>query len=392
MDEPRLGDRSLFPRLEARAYLNHAGVSPPSEPVRAAALSLVDAYARSGSGAFAAAQQARIRLREKLGRLVGAAPADLGFTEGTGAGLRAVALCFPWRAGDRVLVFDGEFPSNVTPWQRAAAQYGLEVALLPLAPFERTEAEGLALLERELALGARLAAVSLVQFRSGLRMPVEAMADLCHRYGAQICVDAVQACGVVPVDVAALGADYLACGSHKWLMGLHGAGFLYARPGLAAALRPVVAGWLSHEQPVRFLVDGAGHLRYDRPIRTRIDFVEASGMAEVPVAALEAAIDLIASLGLPAVHAHVNRYLDRLEPALEERGFRTLRAREPERRSGMLCVLPPPGTDGVALRRGLEAQGVACAIPDGVLRFAPHWPNHPDEIPCVLAALDALMR
>ncbi len=392
MTAPRLADRSLFPRLEVRAYLNHAGASPPSEPVRAAALSLLDAYGRAGSGAFMAAHQARVRLREKLAKLVGAAPADLGFTDGTGAGLRAVALCFPWRQGDRVLLFEGEFPSNVTPWQRAAELFGLETVLLPLAPFERSDAEGLALLERELASGARLAAVSLVQFRTGLRMPVEAMAELCHRHGAQICVDAVQACGAVPVDVGALGADYLACGSHKWLMGLHGAGFLYLRPGRAGELRPAVAGWLSHEQPLRFLVEGAGHLRYDRPIRARADFVEASGAAEVPVPALEAAVDLIALLGVPAIHAHLNRYLDRLEPALLERGFHSLRARQPERRSGSLCLLPPNGIDVVALRRGLEARGVACAIPDGVLRFSPHWPNDPGEIPFVLDAVDAALR
>ncbi len=115
-------------------------------------------------------------------------------------------------------------------------------------------------------------------------------------------------------------------------------------------------------------------------------------MAEIPVPALEAATDLIASLGVAAIHAHVNRYLERLEAPLVERGFRSLRALEPERRSGMLCLLPPLNVDVVALRRGLEARGVSCAIPDGVLRFSPHWPNDPGEIPSVLAAVDAVTR
>ncbi len=388
---PRLGDRSLFPALEPRAYLNHAGVSPPSEPVRRATAGLVDAYARRGGEAGGAAQALRVRLKEKLGRLLGARPQDVALVQSTSAGIIDVALCFPWRRGDRVILFEGEFPANVTPWQRAAALFGLEVQLLPLAAFDRGDEEGLAELERALARGARLVAVSAVQFRTGLAMPLARMASLCARHGAEIFVDAVQALGVVPLDAPALGIDYLSAGAHKWLMGLLGAGVLYVRPERAAALRPAVAGWLSHEQGARFLHEGPGHLRYDRPIRARADLVEAGGMAEVALAAFDAALEPLLALGPAAIHAHVNGYLDALEPPLAARGFGSLRAREPRRRSGILSLQPPPGLDVVAFRRALAARGVACAIPDGLVRFSPHWPNATGEIPAVLAAVDEAM-
>jgi cysteine desulfurase / selenocysteine lyase len=387
----RLGDRSLFPQLEARAYLNHAGVSPPSAPVREAVAGAVEAVARLGGEAVAVAMARRRRLKDELARLVGARPEDLALTQGTSAGIAAVALCVPWRRRDRIVLFEGEFPANVTPWQRAAALFGLEAVLLPLAPFERGDAEGLASLEAELSRGARLVAVSAVQFRTGLAMPLREMAALCARHGAEIAVDAVQALGAVPLDVSALGVDYLAGGAHKWLMGLHGAGLLYVRPERAGALRPAVAGWLSHEQATRFLTDGPGHLRYDRPIRTRADLVEAGSGSEASFAALEASLGLIASLGVPAIHAHVNRCLDRLEPELVARGFASLRAPEPARRSGILSASPPPGVDVVRLRRALAERGVASAIPDGLLRFSPHWPNDPAESAVVAKALDAAL-
>ena len=63
---PRMGDRSLFPTLAAKAYLNHAAISPPSEPVRAAVARLLEDYAREGVGAFPRWQEQRERLRGKL--------------------------------------------------------------------------------------------------------------------------------------------------------------------------------------------------------------------------------------------------------------------------------------------------------------------------------------
>src|SRR5690606_30897796 len=112
----------------------------------------------------------------------------------------------------------------------------------------------------------------------------------------------------------------------KWLMGLEGAGFLYVRPDRAAALEPRVAGWLGHEQGLDFLLHGPGHLRYDRPLKRSADVVEGGACNAVGYAALEAAVDLIASLGVEAIHAHANTYLDALEPALVDRGFESLRS------------------------------------------------------------------
>jgi selenocysteine lyase/cysteine desulfurase len=386
---PRLGDRSLFPLLEPVAYLNHAGVSPPSDPVRAAVRAAVDDFARRGSGAGGAALERRRVLRGRIARLLGARPEDVALTQNTSAGIQAVALDFPWRRGDRIVLFEGEFPANVTPWQQAALAFGLEATFLPLDPFRRSSEEGLARLDRELERGVRLVAVSAVQFRTGLAMPVAEMARRCAAAGAEILVDAVQAAGAVPLDVA--GVDYLAAGAHKWLMGLLGAGFLYVRPGRAEALVPRTAGWLSHEEATRFLTDGPGHLRRDRPIRRRADLVEIGGASEVSLAALEASLGILESIGVPAIRAHVGSYLDRIEPELVARGFASLRAPDPERRSGILSLEPPPGVGVAALARELQGRGVACAIPDGALRLSPHWPNDVAEVPHVLRAVDAAL-
>lgn len=382
-----LGDRRLFPDLSARAYLSHAAISPASSEVQRACAALVADYAKDGLGAFQAWRDQRERLRARLARLIGAASAsDVAFVANTTRSVIDVALSLPWRPRDVVLCLRGEFPANVTPWQQAARTFELELRFLEVEAF-RTD-EGLAALERELARGVRLVAVSAVQFQTGLRMPIEAIAERAHAFGAEVFVDAIQACGVVPIDVARAGIDYLGCGSHKWLMGLEGAAFVYARPDRAAALVPRVAGWLSHEDALDFLFRGEGHLRYDRAIRREVGMLEGGAYNGVGLAALEAGIAPIEALGVPRIFEHVQRYLDPLEEALVERAFVSERSPDPARRSGILSVRAPHDIDVVLLSRALLARGVVTSTPDGRLRFAPHWPNALEEVPDVVAALD----
>ena len=387
----KLGDRSLFPDLSYRVYFNHGAISPPSLAVRHAVTGVLDDYARHGASSFPRWAAQRASLREKLGWLIGVRGEDVALMPNTTRGVIDIALCFPWKRGDRVILFEGEFPANVTPWQRAAELFGLEIAWVPAAAFLESEAHGLALLRAELARGARLVAVSAVEFQTGLRMPFEAIAAEAHAAGAELFVDAVQGCGAVPIDARAAGIDYLAAGAHKWLMGLEGAGFLYVSPARIDALRPNVAGWLSHEDPVGFLLRGPGLLRYDRPVRRRADFFEGGNVNTAGLAGLEASLDLLQQLGVPAIFAHVNEILDVLEAGLVERGWKSLRARNPSQRSCTLSLSPPPGIGAVELQAALDARGVSCSIPDGLVRFTPHWPNDVEQAREVLAAVDASM-
>jgi cysteine desulfurase/selenocysteine lyase len=389
--EPRLGDRSLFPDLEARAYLAHAAISPPSLVARRAVIGLLGDYARRGAGAFGATLDQRERLRAKLGALIHARPGEVALVPNTSLGVTQVAMGFPFARGDRVLCFLGEFPANVTPWQRAAELFGLELSWVD-ADLARTDpTRFFAEVDAACARGVRLAAVSAVQFQSGLRMPLRGISDRVRAVGGALFVDAIQACGAVPLDVEADGIDALASGGHKWLMGLEGAGMLYLRGALSKAMKPHLAGWLSHEDAFSFLLHGPELLRYDRPFRADAGLVEGGAFSAVGCAALEASVDALAALGVERIHQHANRYIDALERELVARGFRSLRGGGLTQRSCILGVLPPEGDgrDAPWWSKALAARGVATSCPDGVLRFAPHWPNDAArEMGAVTDALD----
>lgn len=387
---PQLESRALFGGLQPLVYMNHAGISPPSVVVRKAVTTLLTDYGKRGAIAYMTWAAQRERLRAKLAALIGAErPDDVALTQNTTRGVVDVALCFQWQPGDRVIVFSGEFPANVTPWQRAAELFGLELTMLDGRRYLTDEEAALEELRAALERGrVRLVAVSAVQFQTGLRMPIAQIGRLCHERDAKLFVDAVQAVGMVPIDVASSGIDFLACGAHKWLMGIEGAGFLYASPDTARLLAPRVAGWLSHVDPVSFLFEGADRLRHDRAIREDIRFIEGGNLSATAFAALEASTDLAARLGGEVVFDHVQRVNDAIEAPATELGFRSLRSARPERRSGSLCLAMPPGVDPIALYTEVVRQGVACATPDGYLRLSPHWPNAVDEADQVTLTLE----
>ncbi|TVS10934.1 MAG: aminotransferase class V-fold PLP-dependent enzyme [Wenzhouxiangella sp.] len=386
-----LGSRALFPDLEVAVYLNHASLSPPSEPVRQAVRGVLDGYARHGMLWYREEMERRERLRGQLARLINATAENMALVPNTSAGVMTVALCLPWRRGDRIVLFKGEFPTNVTPWQQAARRHGLEILWMETEAFRHDRPAALEALEDHLRAGVRLVAVSAVQFTTGQRMPLEAMGELCHRHGSELFVDAIQAAGVVPLDVQAMHIDYLTAGSHKWLMAPEGLAAFYASPEAAERLEPNVAAWLSHEDPFAFLTEGPGQLRYDRPIVQSARMAEAGTFNVLATAGLEASLGLIEQLGVAAILEHVQSWHDAAEPGLIERGFESARMAEYGGRSGILSVRPPDPSTTPAWARALAEHGIGCGTPDGWLRLSPHWPNAPTEIEQLMAAVDRVL-
>jgi selenocysteine lyase/cysteine desulfurase len=122
-----------------------------------------------------------------------------------------------------------------------------------------------------------------------------------------------------------------------------------------------------------------------------VSFLEGGSANVMGSAALGASVEMIQSIGVPAIFEHVRRYLDVLESALTSRGFVSLRSNVAACQSGILSVDVPPGVAAVDLFARLRSQGIAVSLPDGYLRFAPHFPNSTGEIPGVLAAIDSII-
>jgi selenocysteine lyase/cysteine desulfurase len=274
-----------------------------------------------------------------------------------------------------VLFADTDFPTVPALW-RAFARYGVEPLEVQVAGHSDPEAAILAALDERV----KIVCLSHASFRTGALLDVARIAREAHRVGALVVVDAYQSVGTVPVDVEALGADFLLGGAHKWLCGAIESGFLYVRPSLTPSLTPAVTGWMAGADPLSFEVQTE-----QAPDARR--FGAGTPMA-LPAMLSRVGLDLIHEVGPQAIREHSLSLTDRVLDWAEAEGVQTLTPRDPARRGGVVS-LRFAGDREVAQR--LVERGMICSW-RGALRVAPHFYNTSDEIDRFLAALEAARR
>lgn len=232
------------------AHFNHAGSSLPPDPVR----DLVAAYwmeeSLRGGYELEALRQAELEgVYASLARLIGASPDEIALAESATFAWNIAFQGLGLQAGDVVLSTQAEYGSNYLAFLSAAEQRGIEIRLAPDAAPGQLD---LAALERQLDERVKLISLVHVPTNSGRVLPAAQVGRLARAHGIPYLLDACQSAGQMPLDVEALGCDFLAATGRKYLRGPRGTGFLYIRRARLEQLRPLMpdnfsAEWLSPE-------------------------------------------------------------------------------------------------------------------------------------------------
>jgi selenocysteine lyase/cysteine desulfurase len=379
MPDPPL-PRDQFPVTDNLLWLNHAGIGPLPVAATDAVTRAASEFTNRGGLAYEPLAERMEEVRLASARLMGVPVTDVAFVKNTTEGIAFAASGIDWRPGDRVVVPNYEFPTNVYPWT-ALRDRDVTVDLIePVGPRRELPVELFEQALRERA--TRVLAVSWVQFGYGWRTDLAALGRLCREHGTLLCVDAIQGLGVVPADFEAWGVDVAAADSHKWMLGPHGIGVVSISPRARDQLRPLEPGWAS--VPYREQWDNL-ELHFDETARR----YEGGTYNVIGIAGMGASIDLLLAAGIDAVWAHVDQLCQRLAEGVTAMGAEMRSVHEPDNRSGIVSFVVP-GTNADEVVAGLEARSIFARQRAGAVRLSPHGYNTTDEIDRTLDALHDL--
>src|SRR5438093_2484316 len=377
MDDQERRWRDEFPIAADLVYLNNCSLTPLPRRGKTRIERFLREWTELGGRACDAHWIGEYEaLREDLAGVLGADNDEVAIEPNVSAALVGIASTFDYTKRPKVIVSELDFPTDghaflaVTP-RGAQVQFvrSPDRVRMPLEVFER-------------AIDERTAAVCTghVYFTTGWIQDVKALAEICHRKGARLVVDAYQSIGAFPFDVHASGVDYLVGGTVKWLMGGPGIAFLYARRDVAEAASPAAVGWWGVADPFAFDVEhldpgkGARRFEYGTP-------------AVAAIYAARAGIALLREIGIATVRERHQTLSQRLVDGARAQGWTVRCPTDARERTAIVTLEHPEPQRAVDL---LRSKGVITDSRPRLIRLSPHYFNTTEELDRALELLAPL--
>jgi len=368
--------RALFPVTQHSIYFNHAAISPPPiTTIRAVEAQLRDVH-ENGSKNFRSWLAVKEDARRLLANLLGARSEQVAFVRNTSDALSTVANGLNWRAGDNIVTFSREFPSNVYPWLRIRDVFGVEVRMCE----EREGRIDLSELESMIDEHTRIVAISHVQYASGFRTDLTRLGQVARRHDALFVVDAIQALGVVPTDVESEFIDVAAGASHKWLLAPEGVGYLFLSDRARERTQPTLVGWTSVPDPDDYINFEQGWNR------GALAWETGTGPAAL-IHGFKASLELLHNAGVQKIASYLEELTDYLCERLAGKNYEVVSSRTAGEKSQIVCIRHRGNLSSMALYHQLNQRNIITAPRGDRLRIAPHFYNTASEVDQFAVAL-----
>ncbi|HTX60173.1 MAG TPA: aminotransferase class V-fold PLP-dependent enzyme [Verrucomicrobiae bacterium] len=370
--------RDQFPTLQNSTYLVSHSMGAAPLGAKAALERYWEEWAAQGPEAWEDWLPRIGTIADGIGAIVGAPPGSVFLGPNVSALQAALASCLDFSGERNEVVYEAlQFPSLTYVWKEWE-RYGARTREIAsedgrTIPTERIVA---GITER-----TAIAVLSHAYYVSGAVADVRAIQAHCRAVGALLCVDAYQTTGVYPYDVTAWDLDIVTGGSHKWLCGGPGCGWVYVKPALIERFRPAVTGWMAHARPFAFepapTEFAASMYRFGTGTPTIPGYVVAQPGHE-----------LIAAIGVPRIREHNVRLTNKIAAMAQERGLRVNTPLEPARRTGWIGI---DFDDSARVCNALIERRVFLDYRPGCgLRVSPHFYTTDEEIDAFFFELDRL--
>lgn len=366
--------RSWFPHIQTgKIWLNHAAISPVSKRVSHAITNHLNNRSLGDIDVYPNIVAVCEQTKKNLAALINSTPDRIGFVQNTSDGLNILAQGLEWKAGDRILLNDIEFPANVVPFLNLK-QHGVEIDFIKNRNGEITVDD----IESAITPKTKLLSISFVQFLSGYKADLVAIGELCNQHGIIFCVDSIQGLGAAPLDVQKAKIDFLSNGGHKWLMGLMGLGFVYVANELQERIHQKHVGWTSNKN---FFGD---FFRYRIDLDDTARRYENGGQNYIAISALEESTSTLLEVGIENIHTHLLSLTDQIISFCDTNGFEVVSPREHSKRAGIVSFKHP---EAKTIFNDFNEQRIVVSLREGMLRVSPHFYNSEDDLHALFSML-----
>ena len=243
--------RADTPGVQHRVHLNNAGAGLMPTPVLDTVKDHLDLEATIGGYEAKAREEGRLQAAyESVARLIGADVSEIAFAENATVAWQWAFFAQELKQGDRILTGEAEYAANYIAFLQMANRTGCVIDVIPSDASGATDPRAL---EGMIDGSVKLIAITWIPTNGGLMNPAAEIGAVARQHGIPYLLDACQAVGQTPVDVSALGCDYLSAPGRKFLRGPRGTGFLYVRKDRLANLEPCMldlfgATWTSPDR------------------------------------------------------------------------------------------------------------------------------------------------
>ncbi|NUM63583.1 MAG: aminotransferase class V-fold PLP-dependent enzyme, partial [Ignavibacteriaceae bacterium] len=282
-------------------------------------------------------------------------------------------LGIDWKAGDRIILNDVEFPANVYPFLQLKEK-GVEVDFVKSNNGIVTSEEIISAVKP----GTKLISVSFVQFLSGYRIDLEKIGKVCKEKGIIFCVDSIQGLGAINLDVEKCNIDYLSNGTQKWMLGLQGLAFIYVRKALQEKMKSAPIGWLA-------VKDAWDLLKFDLTTKETAERFQPGTLNNIGIYAFNSSMKLFKEFDIDEIERHVVSNSKYFIEELAKIGYKSpLLSLSENHLSGIVSFKTD---NGQKIFDHLKQKKIVCSLREGYIRFAPHFYNTKQEIDYVVDAL-----
>ncbi|MEO8366714.1 MAG: aminotransferase class V-fold PLP-dependent enzyme [Pseudoxanthomonas sp.] len=279
--------------------------------------------------------------------------------------LATAAHSLPLGTGDAVLLLEGQFPSNLLPWQQRCAQTGATIIAARRGPgLDWTEA----LMQAwDAAPQVRIVAVPQAHWHDGALLDIDRIAARTRERGIALVLDLSQSLGAMPAPLSGWQPDFIASAGHKWLLGPHGLAWLWVAP----RWREQGDGLDQHWQARAAGHDWAFPSDAPPPYRRGARRFDAGGVTDpLRLAMSTAALGQLQAWGVENISRRLGQLTAALDSALDSHGLGAWKT--PGHAPHFTALRAPDEMQLDHAARALRQEGVICTRRAGLLRIAPH--------------------